>query len=98
MKIIQGKFKVSIPREQYENEALQEIDRMMETPGLIWKIWAFNDETSEAFGVYYFRDDDLAQIVFDNIDTKTWPDFTHDIEVRIWDIQEELCRKSHVPL
>lgn len=98
MKIIHGRFKITIPREQYEEEALQHMDQMMETPGLIWKIWAFNDEKNEAFGLYYIKDDDMAQLIFDNIDPRTFPEYAHDIEMRIYDIQEELCRACNVPL
>jgi hypothetical protein len=98
MKIIHGRFKVDITREEYEKKALQDIERMMDTPGLIWKIWAFDDEKKEAFGLYYFRDDTLAQLIYDNMDPKTWPKFAHDIELKLYDIQEELCRACKVPL
>jgi len=98
MKIIHGRFKVTIPREQYEKEAMEHLNQMTETPGLIWKIWAFNDNENEAFGLYYFRDDAIAQLIYDNMDPKTWPKFAHDIELRIYDIQEELCKACKVPL
>ena len=98
MKIIHGKFKIDIPREQYEEEALQHIDQMKNTPGLIWKIWGFNDKKNEAFGLYYFRDDNIAQLIYDNMDPKTWPKFAHDIELTLYDIQEELCEICNVPL
>ena len=98
MKIIQGRFKVRASRKKYEEDAKQHIKRMMDTPGLIWKIWAFDEEKNEALGVYYFRDDKIAQMVYDNMDPKTWPNYTYDIELRIWDIQEELCRFCNVSL
>ena len=98
MKIIHGRFKVTIPREQYEKEAMEHINQMTDTPGLIWKIWAFNDKENEAFGLYYFKDDAIAQLVYDNMDPKTWPKYTKDIELRIYDIQEELCLACNVTL
>ena len=98
MKIIQGNFKVKITREQYEKEAIHHAIQMKNTPGLIWKIWAFNDTENEAFGLYFFRDDDMAQLVYDNMDPKTLGDKFSDVRFRIWDIQEELCRLNNVPL
>ena len=98
MKVIQGRFKVKMSREEYEEEAIHHANQMKDTPGLIWKIWAFDDERNEAFGLYYFRDDEMAQLVFDNMDSKTLGDMVSDVEFRIWDIQEELCRINQVPL
>jgi len=98
LKIIEGKFKVKISRKKYEEDAIQHAIKMKDIPGLVWKIWAFDEEKSEAMGIYYFRDDDMAQLVFDSMDPRTWPDFTYDIEMRIWDVQEELCKINRVPL
>ena len=98
MNILQGRFKWNGTREEYEKIAENFVPEINKTPGLNWKIWAFDDERNEAFGLYYFRDDEMAQLVFDNMDSKTLGDMVSDVEFRIWDIQEELCRINQVPL
>ena len=98
MKIIQGNFKVKMTREQYEEEAIPHAKRMSDTPGLIWKIWAFDDTQNEVLGIYFFRDDAIAQMVYDNMNPKTLGENCYDVKFRIWDIQEELCKICNVPL
>ena len=98
MKIIQGRFKVKLTREEYEEQAVYHANKMKDTPGLIWKIWAFDDEKNEAMGIYFFRDDRMAQLVYDGMDPKTLGENVYDVEFRLWDIQAELCRLNNVPL
>ena len=98
MKVISGTFKVDFSREEYDERAKKDAIKMVDTPGLVWKLWAFNDERGEALGIYFFRDDNLAQVIFDAMDPRTWPKGCHDIELKIWDVQEELCKIMNMPL
>lgn len=98
MKLIQVKFKLEKTREEYEEAAVQSAQQMADFPGLVWKIWAYDDEENEAMGIYFYRDNRMAQMVLENIDQKTWPDYTYDLKKRMWDVQEGLCKITRAPL
>lgn len=98
MKFLQVTFKINKTREEYEKLAEEEANKIAAFPGLVWKIWAYDDEQNEAMGVYYFKDDNLAQMVLNNFDPRTWPKGTYDIKYRMWDVQEKLCKITRVPL
>jgi hypothetical protein len=98
LKLVQVKFKLGRTREEYEEAALQSAKQTADFPGLVWKIWAYDDEENEAMGIYFFRDDRMAQMVLENIDKKTWPDDTYELEKRMWDVQEGLCKITRAPI
>ena len=98
MKLIQVKFKLEKTREEYEEVAMQSAKQTADFPGVVWKIWAYDDEEDEAMGIYFFRDDRMAQMVLENINQKTWPDYTYDLEKRKWDVQEGLSKITRAPL
>jgi hypothetical protein len=98
LKLIQVTFKIRNTREEYEILAIEKAEQIATFPGLVWKIWAYDDEKNEAMGMYYFRDDNLAKMVLDGLDPRTWPEGTYDLKFRMWDLQEEICKITRAPL
>lgn len=72
--IIQINFQFNISAEDFEKASIAVAIRFNSIPGLQWKTWLLNKETSEAGGIYLFRN------------RKTADDFLHsDFFKRIYD-------------
>ncbi|MEJ2102274.1 MAG: YdhR family protein [Desulfobacterales bacterium] len=55
-RVLQINFKTNVSAEEFQKEALQIANDVANVPGLRWKIWIVNEETSEAGGLYLFDD------------------------------------------
>lgn len=56
-KILQINFKFSVPQAELEKAFAPAAQPIADTPGLRWKVWLMNGNTSEAGGVYLFDDE-----------------------------------------
>lgn len=64
-RLIQINFNYSTSQEQLAEGALQALEAIAQTPGLLWKIWLYNDQQKIAGGIYLFADDSSAQAYLD---------------------------------
>ena len=53
-KILQVNFKMKITGAQYKQTYEPAASVLAAVPGLVWKIWIFNDQEHEAGGIYLF--------------------------------------------
>ena len=102
MKILQGRFRWEGTRESYEEAAKNYVEPINQYPGLLWKIWAFDDEKMIATGIYLYKDEESAQAAKkrteDTYEAGNFPEDMKDIKITIWDVQEELSRANRAPI
>jgi len=69
-------------------------------PGLVWKLWAYDDSDHVAESVYLFETDDLARAWGDGpmkAALGSHPGISN-IEVRYYDVDEQLSEVTRAPL
>ena len=93
MKILEARFKVSISREEYERTAKPQ------RYGAKWKIYGFDDDTSMGTGIYLFEDEEVMKAHMENLkQMEKAVDYVSDLEMKVWDIQEALCKVTGAPI
>lgn len=93
MKILEARFKVAISREEYEASANPQ------KYGAKWKIYGFDDVNSIGTGIYLFDDVEAMNSHMANLrEMAKKIDYVSDLELQVWDIQEELCRITEAPI
>lgn len=68
-------------------------------PGLIWKIWVYDDENRRAGGMYLFESDEAAHAFGDGPmepSLSSHPGISN-ITKRYFDVEEGLSRVTHAP-
>ena len=100
MKILEARFKVTLSREEYEKSAIPGAHSIADTPGLKWKIYAFDDEESMATGIYLYDDVEAmkAQMAKLKKNMEKLVGLASDLELKVWDVQESLCRITGAPI
>ncbi len=68
-------------------------------PGLRWKIYAFDDEASTGTGFYLFDDVEAMKAHMENLrQMEKVVDYASDLEMKVWDVQEALCKITGAPI
>ena len=65
-RILEIRFDLKVPVQDYSELANQMADLFAEVPGLKWKIWLLDEERGEAGGIYLFEDDDSLRRYLDS--------------------------------
>ena len=98
MKMLQGRFKWTKTREEYEKAAIPMAKEIAKAQGLRWKVWAFDDEKSMATGVYLFKDLDTLNKYVKWLKDKGSVDGVESFEMTVWDVQNELTKITQGPI
>ncbi len=99
-KLLQINSRSSIPPEELREEYEGAATPISVVAGLEWKIFALNEETAEAAGIYLFKDAESLQAYLDGpimAAMKTKPAFS-DVTVKVFDIAEEATLKTRGPV
>ena len=97
MKILEARFKVAISREEYERSANPQ--KWINMPGLKWKIYAFDDEASMGTGIYLFHDEEAMNAHMENLrKMEKVVEHVSELEMKVWDVQEALCKITGAPI
>jgi hypothetical protein len=93
LKILEARFKTAISRHEYEAGAKPK------KYGAVWKIYGFDDEKSMATGIYLFKDVMAMNIHMENLKKMADKiDYVSDLELKVWDIQENLSKITDAPI
>lgn len=98
MKMLQGRFKWTKSRAEYEKAATLLAKEIAKAPGLHWKMWAFDDERSMATGVYLFKDLDTLNIYLKWLHDMGPTPGVENFEVTVWDVQRGLSKITNGPV
>ena len=96
MMILEVRFKWTKSREEYEESANPH--KFADMPGLRWKIYAYDDESSMATGIYLFEDIESLNSYLGPFKASAQPDGVEDIEFKVWDVQEALSKVTQAPI
>ncbi len=99
-KLLQINSRSSIPPEELREEYEGAATPISAVAGLEWKIFALNEETAEAAGIYLFKDAESLQAYLEGpimAAMKTKAAFT-DVTVKVFDIAEEATLKTRGPV
>lgn len=101
LKLLQINFYHFPPDPEIAREmAQQRATAIAQWPGLLWKIWIFNDITSEAGGIYLFQDEASAHAYLSSPiiqGLKQLPG-VEDFVAKLFDIAPNLSQLTHAPL
>jgi len=68
-------------------------------PGLRWKIYGFDDEASMATGIYLFDDEEVMRAHMENLrKMEKAVDHASDLEMQVWDVQDDLSKITKGPI
>ena len=98
MKILQGRFKWTKSREEYEKTSEGLAVEIAKTKGLRWKVWAYDDEESMATGIYLFEDVESINSYLAWLQGLGQNPNIVDFEIKIWDVQEALSKITRAPI
>jgi hypothetical protein len=97
LKILEARFKVGIKRKEYEASANPQ--KLVDMPGLRWKIYGFDDLESMATGIYLFDDEEVMKRYMENLrKAANATEFLSDFELKVWDVQEALSNITKAPI
>ena len=98
MKMLQGRFRWTKSRGEYEKAADPLAKEIAKAPGLVWKVWAFDDEKSMATGVYLFKDLDTLNNYLKWLHDMGPTPGVEDFKVTVWDVQSGLSKITKGPI
>jgi len=98
MKMLQMRFRWTKTRAEYEKDAEPLAKEIAKAPGLLWKVWAFDDEKSIATGVYLFKDLDTLNRYMKWFQDMGPTPGVEDFEFTVWDIQRGLSKITKGPV
>jgi hypothetical protein len=97
---LQVNFKMKITGAQYKQTYESAASVLAAVPGLVWKVWIFNDQEHEAGGIYLF-DSEASLMAFAGgqivANVMANPDLS-DFSVKTFDIMEDLSAVTRGPL
>ncbi|MCB1662393.1 MAG: YdhR family protein [Pseudomonadales bacterium] len=99
-KLVQINFHYAIPKQQLQAGTDEALALIQQAPGLIWKIWIYNDQDKIAGGIYLFENEDTARAYANGpvvASLKNSPVFS-DFNVRLFDIMREQSQATHAYL
>ncbi len=99
-KILQINSHSTIAAQDLAEEFKGAADPISQVPGLEWKIFALDEERSEAAGIYLFEDAESLQAYVEGpimTAMKTKPAFS-DISVKVFDVAEEATLVTRGPI
>ncbi len=99
-KILQINFSFNVPREAYEAAVSPMADAFAAVPGCQWKIWLMNEATSEAGGIYLFKDDAALQAYLTSplVTQVTSHPALSDFSVKQFDVMEAVTKVTRGPI
>lgn len=97
--ILQVEFPYTGPwGEQMTAEMRQLAESIAEEPGLLWKIWTENPQTSEAGGIYLFSDSASAEAYLAKHSARLKSFGMPQVNGKIFAVNHELSRLDRAPL
>jgi len=78
----------------------QDAEHIAGVPGLVWKLWAYDDDERVASGIYLFDSESQARAFGDGpmVPALSAHAGVSDIEVRYLDVDQELSRVTRAPM
>jgi hypothetical protein len=102
MKLLQVNYRRENGQDDAEQAAhlAKAAERIAELPGLVWKVWIYDDEQQRAGGIYLFDTDEHAhawgdEAVFNSLGRLPG---VGDIEARFFDVDESLSAVTRGPV
>jgi len=99
-KLVQINFHYTISEQQLQAGTEEALALIQQAPGLIWKIWIYNDQDKIAGGIYLFEDEDAASAYVNGpvvAGLKNSPVFSN-FDVRLFDIMREQSQATYAYL
>jgi hypothetical protein len=99
-KLLQINFKITTSAKDYATLVAPFADPIAKTAGLEWKVWIFNEQDHEAGGVYLFRDEASVNAYMhgDIVAGLRKQPTIKDISAKIFDVDENLTKKTRGPI
>lgn len=103
MRVLQVRFKFSIPRAELEKIFLGAAPKFIpggEVQGLIWKIWLINEEERLFSGIYLFKDEASVKAYLEGklfTELKNLP-FVSDLEAKVFEVLKEHTKITRGPI
>lgn len=102
MKVLLVSYSRSRPHDDPEQapQFLQAAEKISGLPGLIWKLWTYDDEAERATNVYLFESEEQARAWGDGPlrPALSGYDGVADVEVVYMDVDETLSAATRAPL
>jgi hypothetical protein len=78
----------------------QDAEKIAGVPGLVWKLWAYDDDEHVATGIYLFESESHARAFGDGpmVPALSGHAGISDIEARYFDVDQELSRVTRAPM
>jgi hypothetical protein len=78
----------------------QDAEKIAGVPGLVWKLWAYDDDERVATSVYLFESESHARAFGDGpmVPALSAHPGISDIEVRYFDVDQELSTVTRAPM
>jgi len=93
-------FKFNVTGEEYVEAVQPLVDDVAKVPGMQWKIWILNEDTSEAGGVHLFEDETACNnyLASPLVGIITSHPALSDFDVKQFDVMEEETAVTRGPV
>ena len=102
MKILQVNYRRERGQGDAEQAARlqQDAEKIAQIPGLMWKVWIYDDEQQRAGGLYLFDSEEQARAFGDGILPGALGSLpgVDDIDARYYDVDEQLSAITRAPI
>ncbi len=98
--LVQINFNYALTQQQLKTGTDEALTAIQQVPGLVWKIWIYNDEDKIAGGIYLFENKDAATAYVNGpviAGLKSSPVFS-DFSIRQFDIMLDQSRDTYAYL
>ena len=99
-KILQINVDYSVPTEEFKASWMKAAEPISQQPGLIWKVWIYDDATHHGGGIYLFEslEDVDAYLESDMVKAFKASPVISNLSVKVFDIGEEPSAVTRAPL
>lgn len=99
-KILQVNFKMKYSGKDYHDTYEPAAEALAAVPGLLWKVWIFNDQEHEGGGIYFFDSEESMQAFIDGeiVASVMANPALSDFSAKIFDIIPDLSTVTRGPI
>lgn len=98
--ILQINVDYSIPTEDFKAASLKAAEPISQMPGLIWKVWIYDEENRHGGGIYLFESREAvdAYLATPMVDAFRNNPVLSNLSIKVFDIGEEASAITRAPL
>ena len=99
-KILQINVDYDIPTEDFKASWMKAAEPISQQPGLVWKVWVYDDEKRQGGGIYLFesREDVEVYLKSDLVRAFKASPVLRNISTKVFDIGEEASAVTRAPI